>query len=81
MAINSQSLPTFHILSKPNYTKFKIDNNPAISYTFDYGIYVESIISSTIFHIGNAAPDEMQYDLYLPIVEKVINSVKVLNSD
>jgi hypothetical protein len=85
MAVNSQSLPTFHILGEPTYSKYKIDSNPAISYTFGYGLtektkelYVGSKINSTIFHIGYAAPEELQYDFYLPVVEKVINSVKVL---
>jgi hypothetical protein len=88
MAVNSQSLPTFHILGDPTCTKYKIDSNPAISYTFGYGmsektkeLYVGSKINSTIFHIGYAAPEELQYDFYLPVVEKVINSIKVLKTN
>jgi hypothetical protein len=86
MAVNSQSLPTFHILSEPTYTKYKIGNDSAVSYTFGYGmsektkeLYVGTKINSTIFHIGYAA-QELQYDHYLPIAEKVINSIKVLKS-
>ena len=62
MAVNSQSLPTFHILGEPTYSKYKIDSNPAISYTFVYGmsektkeLYVGSKINSTIFHIGDGS--------------------------
>lgn len=88
MAVNSQSLPTFHILDEPNYTKYKIDNNPAVSYTFGYGmsekteeLYVGSKINSTIFHIGYAAPEELQFDFYLPTIEKVINSIKLVKTN
>jgi hypothetical protein len=88
MAVNSQSLPTFHILGEPTYTKYEIDSNPAVSYTFGYGmsektkeLYVGSKINSTIFHIGYAAPEELQFDFYLPVVEKVINSIKVLKTN
>jgi hypothetical protein len=88
MAVNSQSLPTFHILGEPSYSKYKVDSNPAISYTFGYGmsektkeLYVGSKINSTTFHIGYAAPEELLYDFYLPVVEKVINSINVTKTN
>ncbi len=83
MTVNSQGLPTFHIVDQPSYTKYRIDNNSAVSYTFDYGysgktkeLYVGTIFNNTVFHIGYAAPEEQQFDFYLPTVEKIIYSIK-----
>ena len=82
----SQGLPTFHVISSPNYTKYTIDNNPAVSYTFAYDLsgkmkelYVGTIINNTVFHIGYAAPLD-QFDLFLPAVEKVLDSIKPLKT-
>ena len=87
MNVNSQGLPTFHVLSSPNYTKYTIDNNPAVSYTFAYDLsgkmkelYVGTIINNTVFHIGYAAPLD-QFDLFLPTVEKVLDSIKPLKTN
>lgn len=87
MNVNSQGLPTFHVLSSPNYTKYTIDNNTAVSYTFAYDLsgkmkelYVGTIINNTVFHIGYAAPLD-QFDLFLPTVEKVLDSIKSLKTD
>ena len=87
MNVNSQDLPTFHVLSSPNYTKYTIDNNPAVSYTFAYDLsgkmkelYVGTIINNTVFHIGYAAPLD-EFDLFLPTVEKVLDSIKPLKTN
>ena len=87
MNVNSQDLPTFHVLSSPNYTKYTIDNNPAVSYTFGYDLsgkmkelYVGTIINNTVFHIGYAAPLD-EFDLFLPTVEKVLDSIKPLKTN
>ena len=87
MNVNSQGLPTFHVLSSPNYTKYTIDDNPAVSYTFAYDLsgkmkelYVGARINSTVFHIGYAAPID-EYDLYLPTVEKVLDSIKPIKTN
>ncbi len=87
MNVNSQGLPTFHVLSSPNYTKYTIDNNPAVSYTFAYDLsgkmkelYIGTIINNTVFHIGYAAPLD-QFDFFLPTVEKVLDSIKALKTN
>ena len=87
MNVNSQGLPTFHVLSSPNYTKYTIDDNPAVSYTFAYDLsgkmrelYVGTIINNTVFHIGYAAPLD-EFDLFLPTVEKVLDSIKPLKTN
>jgi hypothetical protein len=33
----SHLLPTFGMVDQPSYTKYKIDNRPAVSYSFEYG--------------------------------------------
>ena len=83
----SQGLPNFHVLSSPNYTKYTIDNNPAVSYTFAYDLsgkmkelYIGTRINNTVFHIGYAAPLN-EYDLFLPSVEKVLDSIKPLKTN
>ncbi|MFZ0405797.1 MAG: hypothetical protein WAL79_08235, partial [Nitrososphaeraceae archaeon] len=70
-----------------NYTKYTIDNNPAVSYTFGYDLsgkmkelYVGTIINNTVFHIGYAAPLD-EFDLFLPTVEKVLDSIKPLKTN
>ena len=87
MNVNSQGLPTFHILASPNYTKYTIDNNPAVSYTFAYDLsgkmkelYIGTRINNTVFHIGYAAPLD-EFDLFLPTVEKVLDSIKPLKTN
>jgi len=87
MNVNSQGLPTFHILVSPNYTKYTIDNNPAVSYTFGYDLsgkmkelYIGTRINNTVFHIGYAAPLD-EFDLFLPTVEKVLDSIKPLKTN
>ena len=87
MNVNSQGLPTFHVLSSPNYTKYTIDDNPAVSYTFAYDLsgkmkelYIGTRINNTVFHIGYAAPLD-EFDLFLPTVEKVLDSIKPLKTN
>ncbi|HEX9319849.1 MAG TPA: hypothetical protein VF884_13030 [Nitrososphaeraceae archaeon] len=82
--VNSQGLPTFHMIEEPTYTKYKIDNIPAVSYTFGYDnsgkmkeLYVGSKVNNTVFHLGYAAPQD-EFDRFLPPVEKILSSIKPL---
>lgn len=84
MIVNSQDLPTFHIIEEPTYTKYKIDNYPAVSYSFGYDntgkmkeLYVGSKVNNTVFHFGYAAP-ENEFNQFLPPVEKILSSIKSL---
>lgn len=87
MIINSQDLPTFHIIEDATYNKYKIDKYPAVSYTFGYDdstkmreLYVGSKINNTVFHIGYAAP-ENEYDQFLPSVEKILSTMRTLRAN
>ena len=82
--VNSQGLPTFHIIEEPTYAKYKIDNYTAVSYTFGYDnsgkmkeLYVGSKVNNTVFHFGYAAPQD-EFDRFLPPVEKILSSIKPL---
>lgn len=84
--INSQGLPTFHIIEEPTYTKYKIDNYPAVSYTFGYDnpekmkeLYVGSKVNNTVFHFGYAAPQK-EFDQFLPSVERILSTIKPLKA-
>lgn len=82
---NSYLLPTFHLMDKPSYTKYKIDNRPAVSYSFDYGhggktkeLYVGTKINDTILQVGFwSGEEDGDFDLNLPTVEKIIRSIKI----
>lgn len=77
-------LPTFGMVDQPSFTKHKIDNRPAVSYSFEYGyggktkeLYVGTKINDTIFQIGFWTAKDYQFDFYLPTVEKIIRSIKI----
>jgi hypothetical protein len=77
-------LPTFSMVDQPSYIKYKIDNRPAVSYSFEYGyggktkeLYVGTKINDTIFQIGFRTAKDYQFDFYLPTVEKIIRSLKI----
>src|SRR5437867_1468975 len=81
---NSYLLPTFRMVDKPSFTKYKLENNPGVSYSFDYGydrkikeLYIGTKVNDTIIQLNYWAPEGEEFDSYISTIEKITHSIKI----
>lgn len=76
----------FSLLGEPNYNKYRIDGQNTLSFSFTFvkfntpmrGQFVATDIDGSIFYVLHMA-DQDEYNITLPIIETIIQSIKIQN--